>query len=59
MINVWCMRTQEWLLRRNINGLLKCPDSLMNEELQVLLGKGDVDLNVKAGPSTVSEGLHR
>lgn len=31
---------------RNINGLLKWLDSFMNEELQVLLGKGDVDLTV-------------
>lgn len=31
---------------RNINGLLKWLDSFMNEKLQVLLGKGDVDLSV-------------
>lgn len=36
---------------RNTNGLLKCSGSFSDEGLQVLLGKGDIDLAIKAGLS--------
>lgn len=59
MINVQCMLTQEWLLTRNIKGLLKCLDGFMNEGLQVLLAKGGIDVTIKAGLFTaVSGSLH-
>jgi len=51
MKNVWCTLTQGWLLTRNTNGLLKCLGSFSDEGLQVLLGKGDIDLAIKAGLS--------